>query len=247
MPEVAIVTLTRFTEIFRMLADSLDLYEPDHDQIAVTSGEFQSLDPHWIFVEGVEPFVFARNANIGIARASKSPFNPDIPFVKPDILLVNDDVAFLKPGTIATLQAVAYSYPRIGIVSPQIIGVVGNPMQRFGYSIGHGAESTSRLCFVCVYIKREVLEAVGPLDESFTGYGGDDDDYCDRTMEAGYTLAVTGDAVVKHGYGGKQYSSSFNQVMTGEEQRLSLHKMVAQLQERKRQRAGIKGEQCFVL
>lgn len=56
------------------------------------------------------------------------------------------------------------------------------------------------LCFVCVYIPRHILRKVGPLDERYTDYGLDDDDYSLRVRRAGHTIAITDDVFVDHGH-----------------------------------------------
>ena len=149
---------------------------------------------------GIEPFSFARNANLGID-----------PYGKHDVVLVNDDVQFTRGNSLADLERAAYSEPGIGIVSPVVLGTVGNPLQRrFCAARAEGVAISPRyLAFVCVYIKRAVIDAVGLFDEGFTGYGGDDIDYSYRTQRAGFKLAVTSSVIVKHGFGGHASSSSF--------------------------------------
>ena len=55
------------------------------------------------------------------------------------------------------------------------------------------------LAFVCVYIPKAVFETLGELDERFSGYGFDDNDYCARVLAAGLELAVCDGCVVEHG------------------------------------------------
>jgi GT2 family glycosyltransferase/glycosyltransferase involved in cell wall biosynthesis len=63
------------------------------------------------------------------------------------------------------------------------------------------------LAFFCVAIRRDVLEAVGDLDEAYsTGYF-EDDDYCKRVEQAGYQLTVCDDVFVHH-----HHSASFSQL-----------------------------------
>ena len=57
----------------------------------------------------------------------------------------------------------------------------------------------ARLVFICVFLPRELREAAGPLDERFTGYGFEDDDYSRRVLRAGYPLSVFDGCVVEHG------------------------------------------------
>ena len=54
------------------------------------------------------------------------------------------------------------------------------------------------LAFFCVLLPRRVLEAVGPLDERFAVGMFEDDDYCRRVRQKGWTLAVARDSFVHH-------------------------------------------------
>ena len=64
-----------------------------------------------------------------------------------------------------------------------------------------------RLAFVCVYLPRAVLEAVGPLDERFIGYGGEDADYCGRILEKDFLLGIFDGCLVEHGSIASTYRS----------------------------------------
>jgi GT2 family glycosyltransferase len=54
------------------------------------------------------------------------------------------------------------------------------------------------LAFFCTMIRRDVIEKVGLLDESFGMGFGDDDDYCVRASKAGFKLALVQDLVIPH-------------------------------------------------
>lgn len=203
MPDVAIVTLTRYPDIFEHLAESVRLREGGYENIVVTSGGATINNPNWRAVEGPDPFVYARNANLGITAAGRK-----------DVVLVNDDVQFLTPGTIATLSAIASANPQIGILSPQVFGGVGNRLQRVGEGPGGTFDSHIHLCFVCVYIPRATIDKVGLLDERFVAYGGDDVDYCWRTQDAGLSLTIVPSVRVRHGHDETTHSSSFLRLMT---------------------------------
>lgn len=138
---------------------------------------------HW--VAGTKPFVFARNANLGI-RACEG-----------DVILLNDDALLTTPGGFSAWQRVMQNKPEVGLCSAAVQGVVGNPRQQAAGRRGLIAESGD-IAFVCVFIPRRVFESVGALDERFTGYGFEDNDYCERVRARGLSIAVWHDCIVNH-------------------------------------------------
>ncbi|WP_102958637.1 glycosyltransferase family 2 protein [Mangrovicella endophytica] len=194
--------------------------EPDLDPshiIVVDDGARTGAEPHlpavrW--VDGAKPFIFARNANRGIAASTR------------DVILLNDDALLQTIGGFAALARAARSEisgpsQPLGAVASAVSGHVGNPRQRPLPGGGLRAEPR-QLCFVCVYLPRETLDAVGPLDERFAGYGFEDDDYCDRIRAAGLSLAISDACIVDHS---RRQASSFRTrrdfaVLTARNQRL---------------------------
>jgi hypothetical protein len=230
MSHSTIVTLTRFSPIFDRLRASLDLWEPDFStqKIAVTSGPTAIEEaarirsfPGWDAMVGVEPFVFARNANSGL-RASRG-FGT---------LLINDDCE-LTQSVVDTCERVCAEHPELGVLSPQIDGGVGNPLQRVGATpVGnppHDYYASPHLAFVCVYIPARTLRRVGLLDERYTEYGSEDRDYCRRALAAEYALGVTHLCSVRHGFGRHRASSSFRQFMSLDQQRAAQRRMRREL------------------
>ncbi|MCU1349049.1 MAG: hypothetical protein JWO56_2079 [Acidobacteria bacterium] len=138
------------------------------------------------WVSGAKPFVFARNANIGIAAAGT------------DVILLNDDAQLVTPDGFTKLATLAGTRPDVGILSAAIDGVVGNPDQLVQPEGTLRIETAERLCFVCVYLPRTVLAQTGGLEESFTGYGYEDTDYSLRVLMEGLQLAVYDGCVVDH-------------------------------------------------
>ena len=66
---------------------------------------------------------------------------------------------------------------------------------------------TDRLGFFCVAMRKEVIDRIGYLDERFGLGMFEDDDYCIRAKQAGYSLAVVEDCFVFH-----KGSVSFNKL-----------------------------------
>lgn len=199
---VTIVTLSKYREVFEpfieswikfastyplvVVADGSDILEKEFNgsRTFILAPEVGDREVQWI--DGPKKFAMAGNGNIGLKAVSADH----------DILYVGDDVRFLQENTIEKLQEVAYSSKFIGLVSPRIVGrgspVQCNPPEE--YSIAKPLE----FWFPCVYIKREIIEKIGYLDERFNDFGSDDLDYCIRVKQAGYQLIVARGVSVEH-------------------------------------------------
>jgi hypothetical protein len=180
--------MSKYPDIFEACNDALNAFAPGFPRVLVRDGTMlPAAIPGWKVVDGWVPFSCAGNANVGWQAVAADS----------DILHMGDDVRFKRAGTIEALEPLAYSDPLVGILSPQVEGGAGATQRVIAYpeDIRYSEE---RLAFVCVYIKREVLDRVGLMDEQFAGYGYDDVDYCLRTKNAGYKLGVTPRVIIKH-------------------------------------------------
>jgi len=135
---------------------------------------------------GIKPFVFARNANLGLGAAGS------------DAILLNDDACLITPYGLTLLAGQVEAHPELGVCSPGVQGLVGNPNQLATGRRELRMEGRT-LAFVCVYIRRSTFERVGLIDEQFVGYGFEDDDYCLRVRTAGLGLGIWDGCVVDHG------------------------------------------------
>jgi len=148
-----------------------------------------------VVLRGREPFIFARNMNIGIHAADEE-----------DVVLLNDDAILEIPHGFSMMQHTAELHPEIGIVSsstnvagnpdqhrrlPQLVGgqriacnavhVHLGPCQLYqGHPGDHTFEryrvigncpgnSFPTVAYVCVLIPLRTIQAVGLLDERFGG------------------------------------------------------------------------------
>jgi hypothetical protein len=190
---VTVVVLSKYREVLEGFLDSIKKSNVKNRIVIVADGhqvlEFMRNVPgQYTLIEGPEKFSMAGNANLGLKAVPKDH----------DVLYVGDDVRFLENDTIERLQQIAYFNPKIGILSPKLLGrsspALANPPhdQTFTYV------RTVEFWFPCIYIKREVIEKVGYLDERFCDFGADDFDYCVRVQQAGYKLAVTPRVTVQH-------------------------------------------------
>lgn len=129
-------------------------------------------------------FIKATNAGI---MASEAPF----------IILMNNDTEAVSMW-LQKLMNPLMKVKEIGLSGPLTTTVDSwqgrFPKDRRGFII----RDKGMLAFFCTMIKREVFEKVGLLDESFGVGFGDDDDYCHRSLKAGYRLALVQDLIIPH-------------------------------------------------
>jgi GT2 family glycosyltransferase len=161
---------------------------PPEEIVVVDDGARSSAEPalravRWI--TGIKPFIFARNANLGITAARK------------DVILMNDDACLATPSGFSMLAAETRRHADTGICSAGIRGVVGNPRQ-IAAAVPCFRYEPRAIAFVCVFIPWRTYVTVGPLDERFIGYGFEDNDYCARIASAGLRIGVWDGCVVEH-------------------------------------------------
>ncbi|HSC63639.1 MAG TPA: glycosyltransferase family 2 protein [Caldimonas sp.] len=161
-------------------------------------------------------FAYGNNAAIGRARQ----LDPQLAAV----VLLNPD-AIARPGLLAALMRQLASQPRAGIAGAAIEGAGGelvvsahampSPLGELEASAKLGfltrllsrhvvsppPTGVSRECDwvsgACMAIRREVLDAVGPLDEGFFLYY-EEVDFCRRARQAGWSCWLVADARVMH-------------------------------------------------
>jgi len=165
----------------------------DHGDLAEavcdSAGEIQGasqvyLDLKLKFFPGEKPFIFARNVNIGIREAGDD-----------DVILLNDDALLKSPMGFSALAAASNASPDYGCIGA-VTNLTGQPLQQ---PAGIGLRSVGHIAFVCVYIPREVIDALGVLDERYClDYGCEDRDYCEAITRAGMKVGVLDDCFVDH-------------------------------------------------
>jgi len=230
-PPVSVVVLCyNNLELTKACIDSLVRYSdyPDLELIVVdnassdgTGDYLRSLD-----IPGVKLRTIVNEANLGFAGGN----NMGLREANGDYLALLNNDTVVTPGWIHNLLRPVLSNPRIGAIGP-VSNQVGNEaciaieykdtdeMLRAAasYTAGHyqKIETTSTLGFFCVLIPRAVYSQVGDLDERFGVGMFEDDDYCNRIRQAGYSLAITHGAFVHH-----HQSAAFSQIAEDRKQRL---------------------------
>src|SRR3990167_377554 len=146
-------------------------------------------------IQGIQPFCFARNVNLGIQAAGDD-----------DVVVLNDDALLQTPGGFSLLQRSVRGHLWSGIVS-STTNVTGNLNQQprrdlaARFRIEPGA-----IAFIAVLLPRTTIDRVGLMDERFGGltpagkriYGWCDNDYCRRVRNAGLNVAIHDGCFVDH-------------------------------------------------
>lgn len=132
---------------------------------------------------------------------------------KPDILIfANNDIVFDSPGWLERLCK-HFDNPAVGAVGPTSNYVMGR--QNSNANNPHAVEEeTHFLVGFCFAVRREVVEAIGPLSEDLADFlppgtsqetrdklalgGADDLDYSIRIRQAGWKLVIARDVFVWH-------------------------------------------------
>ena len=171
MNSCCLLVLSRYSDLFTAFRRSVDILAPHTFKILIRSGS----DIH-------SPDDFR-----WLTIQGEEPFNYSAAVnrgwgasLRDDVLLCGDDIRIETPGFVEILQEVAYSDPKVGIATIQLWG---------------------QSPYVCGYFKRSVIDAVGPMDERFVGYGKDDCDWCIRMEALGYITLPTERVKAQHGGG----------------------------------------------
>jgi hypothetical protein len=143
------------------------------------------------------------------------------------VVFLNPDTV-VPEGTFQTMVRIMEREPKIGILAPRLVdgdgrfwvGIMGHRapsawtlinayllLNRLSHDLFpgvlrskdiHGLEDCDWACGACIMVRREVADAF-----AWRQFGsGDDFDYCIQIREAGWRVALTGDAQVTH-FGGR--------------------------------------------
>jgi GT2 family glycosyltransferase len=148
---------------------------------------------------------FARTVNAGIAATSTE-----------DVVLLNNDT-LAHPGWIEALQHCAYQEPGAGVLGAKLLYPDGRIQSAGSYRsvtapewfdhcyrftpADHPPANVQRevlaVTGACMYIKRAVLDAIGPLDPGFA-MAFEDVDYCLRARQAGFQVVYCPHGTLTH-------------------------------------------------
>lgn len=133
-----------------------------------------------------------------------------------DAVLLNNDTLIEDPQWLHKLQCSVYAAADIGLAGCRIRRIEGAMLQHagtympdrtyWGQQLGAGEKDINQynqdhdvegVVFACVYIRSEVLAAIGPLDEDYFSYF-EDTDYCFKAREAGFRTVNCGALTIGH-------------------------------------------------
>lgn len=175
---------------------------PDVERLRQLEGEAE-------IVLGTENSGFAANANRGLRLAVDGPAGGDV------VLLNNDVLA--HDGWLELLQHAAHASPEVGIVGPKLLYPDGRIQSAGSHrNLGapewfdhryrfkpadHGPANVPApalaMTGACMYLKRDLLDAVGLLDEGYP-MAYEDIDLCLRAWHAGFGVWYEPAAVLTH-------------------------------------------------
>ncbi|MWC29510.1 glycosyltransferase [Paenibacillus sp. MMS18-CY102] len=140
-----------------------------------------------------------------------------LPYARPDsdIVLLNNDILTEQGDWLSKLQETAYRSRDIGIVGARLRGPDGSlhhagtyilPDNLSGQQIGgeepdvrqyNGVRDVQGIVFACAYLKRELIQRIGFLDQDYFSYF-EDTDYCLKAIMAGYRVVNDGRVTLHH-------------------------------------------------
>lgn len=151
---------------------------------------------------------FVRGNNAGIAAAAAGT----------DLVLLNNDLVFTQRDWLLRLRACAQAHADTGIVGCRLVDARGHLLHagtRVLPDDGHGVQTPSGrverdvgqytdtdrivegVVFAAAYIKRAVVDAIGPLHADYVTYA-EDSDYCLRARAAGWRTRLCGGVTLRH-------------------------------------------------
>lgn len=145
--------------------------------------------------------IVVKNNYRGFAYAVNSGIRQALPYEKEGFVILNDDIR-LFDGWLEAFQEVA-KIPEAGVIG-------GKGMIRDG----------NHIPFYFTYIKKELIEKIGFLDERFEMGEWEDVDFCVRAIDAGFKIAETNSYHVFH-----DVSKTLSTLTVEQQARRKLNKM----------------------
>jgi GT2 family glycosyltransferase/glycosyltransferase involved in cell wall biosynthesis len=183
----------------------------DYTLIVVDNGSSDGT-LEWLRAQG-DIMLIANAENAGFTRGNNQGMDAAPP--SHDLLLLNNDTLIVQEDWLARMRVVAHSRPEYGIVGCKLLWPDGRLQHAgtympsgsyWGYQVGGGEADVHQYPGVrvvegvvgaCMYIRADVRQRIGGLDEAFFSYF-EDTDYCLRAAMHGYKTVCVGDVRVMH-------------------------------------------------
>lgn len=230
-PVVSVVVLCyNNLEYTRACLDSLERYSdyPNLEIIAVDNAssdgtqdylkEWSAAGLNRMYISNASNLGFSAGNNVGLAAA------------RGDYLVVLNNDTYVTPGWVRGLVSHLRRNPQAGLVGP-VTNNIGNEakieieysnmeemIELSGrYTRQHAGVSfpIHTAAFFCVMLTRSAYESVGVMDEQFGVGFFEDDDYCRRLEQKGFSILCADDVFVHH-----HLSASFNKLKADVKQQL---------------------------
>jgi GT2 family glycosyltransferase len=150
---------------------------------------------------------FVRGNNAGIEAADPAS----------DIVLVNNDLEFTQADWLVRLRRCAHADDRVGIVGCRLVDgdgallhagtrvhadgagvqIASGRVERDVGQYAGGDRVVQGVVFAVAYLRREVVDAIGALNEDYHTYA-EDSDYCLRAQAAGFLTVLCGAVTLVH-------------------------------------------------
>lgn len=186
-----------------LATENVTVYVVDNGSESDTIEYLESID--WIKL-------IKNNKNLGFVRGNNVAINQ---IKDGDVILLNNDIIIEQDDWIEKLCVTAYKDEKTGVVGCRLVNEKGEflhagayiyPETYWGQQIGGGQKDIGQyqedrevqsVIFACAYIKREVIDKIGGLNETFFSYF-EDTDYCLAAKKAGYKTVCCGSVTLVH-------------------------------------------------
>ena len=116
-----------------------------------------------------------------------------------DVCLLNDDITSFQANWLYDMSQGLHSSPEYGVIGPS--GKSGTAPANRGRPGMKGFEPARQVSYWCVLLRRELIDAIGHLDERYIHYCSDND-YNDRAHKTGWKVVWMRSVYIGHEYHG---------------------------------------------
>jgi GT2 family glycosyltransferase len=192
--------------------ESLKKTTTDYNLIVIDNG---STDGTNEYLSNINCKLITNKNNIGYTKAVNQGFE----LTTNDVVLLNNDI-ILTPNWLIKLKE--HLKDGVGLVAPMTNYAFG--IQRDDNALYNSIDNLYQYCklieerkpiefprliFMCILINRELINKIGYLDEQFNPGNFEDDDYCLRSLKAGFKNILARNVFIHH-FGSKSFGKLNN-------------------------------------